>query len=304
VLADTVLGWPGTYRLMGVLFALLIAVTLWAPRLDGHEAPKTNVARELRGFAAMLAAGVLCWMVLRALPWDAITTGRIGRLMIDTVIIVAALVCAIVAARRVGFPSFVEPWDAFFSRERALALLALIVLYKLGDAFAGALSTTFLIRGAGFSAAEVGAVNKMLGLAATILGALAGGAWLAKRPLASTLMLFGVLQAVSNLGYWLVSVLPRDLWIMASAVALENLCGGLGTAAFVAFLMALTDRRFSAAQYALLSALSAVGRIYVGPLSALLVEALGWPTFFLLTVLAALPGLALLWVLRPVISRL
>ena len=117
-------------------------------------------------------------------------------------------------------------------------------------------------------------------------------------------MLFGVLQAVSNLGYWLVSVLPRDLWIMASAVALENLCGGLGTAAFVAFLMALTDRRFSAAQYALLSALSAVGRIYVGPLSALLVEALGWPTFFLLTVLAALPGLALLWVLRSVISRL
>jgi PAT family beta-lactamase induction signal transducer AmpG len=117
-------------------------------------------------------------------------------------------------------------------------------------------------------------------------------------------MLFGVLQAVSNLGYWLVSVLPRDLWIMASAVALENLCGGLGTAAFVAFLMALTDRRFSAAQYALLSALSAVGRIYVGPLSALLVEALGWPIFFLLTVLAALPGLALLWVLRPVISRL
>lgn len=304
VLADTVLGWPGTYRLMGVLFLLLIGVTIWAPRLDGHEAPKTDVARELRGFAAMLAAGALCWLVLRALPWDAVTTGRIGRLMIDTVIVVAAFVCAIVAARRVGFPSFVEPWDAFFSRERALALLALIVLYKLGDAFAGALSTTFLIRGAGFSAAEVGAVNKMLGLAATLLGALAGGAWLAKRPLASTLMLFGVLQAVSNLGYWLVSVLPRDLWIMASAVALENLCGGLGTAAFVAFLMALTDRRFSAAQYALLSALSAVGRIYVGPLSALLVEALGWPTFFLLTVLAALPGLALLWVLRSVISRL
>jgi PAT family beta-lactamase induction signal transducer AmpG len=304
VLADTVLGWPGTYRLMGVIFLLLIAVSVWAPRLDPPGAPKTDVARELRGFAAMLAAGLACWFVLRALPWELLATGRIGRLLIDTAIVLAAFVCAIAAARRVGFPSFVEPWDAFFSRERALALLALVVLYKLGDAFAGALSTTFLIRGAGFSAAEVGAVNKVLGLAATIVGALAGGAWLAKRPLGSTLILFGVLQAVSNLGYWLVSVLPRDTAVMATAVALENLCGGLGTAAFVAFLMALTDRRFSAAQYALLSALSAVGRIYVGPLSALLVESLGWPTFFLLTVLAALPGLILLIALRPVISRL
>ena len=304
VLADTVLGWPGTYRLMGVIFLLLIAVSVWAPRLDPPDAPKTDVARELRGFVAMLAAGLACWFVLRALPWELLATGRIGRLLIDTAIVLAAFVCAIVAARRVGFPSFVEPWDAFFAREQALALLLLIVLYKLGDAFASALSTTFLIRGAGFSAAEVGAVNKVLGLAATIVGALAGGAWLAKRPLASTLIVFGVLQAVSNLGYWLVSVLPRDTAVMATAVALENLCGGLGTAAFVAFLMALTDRRFSAAQYALLSALSAVGRIYVGPLSALLVESLGWPTFFLLTVLAALPGLILLIALRPVISRL
>jgi PAT family beta-lactamase induction signal transducer AmpG len=92
--------------------------------------------------------------------------------------------------------------------------------------------------------------------------------------------------------------------LMAAAVAVENLCGGLGTAAFVAFLMALTDRRFSAAQYALLSALSAVGRIYVGPVSALLVESLGWPVFFVLTVLAAIPGLVLLAVLRAPLGRL
>ena len=304
VLADTVLGWPGTYQLMGILFAGLATATLWVPRLEHPDTPRTEVGRELKGFAAMLIAGLACWFVLRALPWDWVATGRLGRLLIDTAIVVVAFVCAIAAARRVGFPSFVEPWDAFFARERALALLALIVLYKLGDAFAGALSTTFLIRGAGFSAAEVGAVNKVLGLVATIVGVLAGGAWLAKRPLGQTLVVFGVLQALSNLGYWLVAILPQNTAVMATAVGLENLCGGLGTAAFVAFLMALTDRRFSAAQYALLSALSAVGRIYVGPLSALLVEMLGWPTFFLLTVLAALPGLLLLVALRPVIGRL
>jgi PAT family beta-lactamase induction signal transducer AmpG len=178
------------------------------------------------------------------------------------------------------------------------------VLYKLGDAFAGSLSTTFLIRGAGFTATEVGAVNKVLGLAATIVGALVGGAWLARRPLYGSLMLFGLLQAVSNFGYWLLSVLPKDYALMAAAIGLENLCGGMGTAAFVAFLMALTDRRFSAAQYALLSALAAVGRVYVGPASGVLVEAFGWPTFFVFTVGAALPGLVLLRWLRPQVMAL
>jgi PAT family beta-lactamase induction signal transducer AmpG len=117
-------------------------------------------------------------------------------------------------------------------------------------------------------------------------------------------MLFGLLQAVSNFGYWLISVLPKDYLLMAAAIGFENLCGGMGTAAFVAFLMALTDRRFSAAQYALLSALSAVGRVYVGPASGVMVEAFGWPTFFVFTVGAALPGLVLLRWLKPQVTRL
>ncbi len=109
----------------------------------------------------------------------------------------------------VGFPSFLGPWDAFFSRSARSRLLALIVLYKLGDAFAGSLSTTFLIRGAGFTQTEVGAVNKVFGLVATIVGALAGGALAREAALYGALMWFGVLQAVSNFGYWLLSVFPR-----------------------------------------------------------------------------------------------
>jgi len=89
---------------------------------------------------------------------------------------------------------------------------------------------------------------------------------------------------------------------MAAAIGIENLCGGLGTAAFVAFLMALTDARFSAAQYALLSALAAVGRVYVGPSAGVMVEAFGWPSFFLVTVLTALPGLVLLRWLRSAVD--
>lgn len=199
----------------------------------------------------------------------------------------------------------VEPLLEFFKRPGALSILLLIVLYKLGDAFAGALSTTFLLRGAGFSATEVGTVNKVFGLAATIVGALAGGAFMARIGLYRSLMLFGLLQAVSNFGYWVLAVTPAHLYSMALVVGVENLCGGLGTAAFVALLMALCKQEFSATQFALLSALSAVGRTYLaGPLTPPLVESMGWPGFFVITVCIALPGLALLWWRRRDIQQL
>ncbi|WP_418953516.1 AmpG family muropeptide MFS transporter [Zeimonas sediminis] len=304
IIADQWLGWPNMFRVMGALFGLMALVTLWSPKPPEVDALRSDVRRELVGFVAMLAAGAGSFWLLRQLPWDWLGEGRFARLAADTLMLLLACLAALRAARAAGFPSFLAPWDAFFSRERAAWLLGLIVLYKLGDAFAGSLSTSFLIRGAGFTPTEVGAVNKVLGLLATIVGALAGGAWLAKRPLYASLMLFGVLQAVSNFGYWLISVLPKSYTLMAAAIGFENLCGGMGTAAFVAFLMALTDRRFSAAQYALLSALAAVGRVYVGPASGVMVAAFGWPTFFVFTVLAALPGLALLAWLRPQVLAL
>lgn len=199
----------------------------------------------------------------------------------------------------------VEPLVEFFKRRGAITILLLIVLYKLGDAFAGALSTTFLLRGAGFSVSEVGAVNKVFGLAATIVGALAGGALMSKLGLYRSLMLFGLLQALSNFGYWVLAVTPPHLYSMALVVAVENLCGGLGTAAFVALLMALCKHEFSATQFALLSALSAVGRTYLaGPLTPPLVQSLGWPFFFVITVLIAIPGLLLLYMRRAEIDGL
>ena len=198
-----------------------------------------------------------------------------------------------------------EPFREFFGRPEAITVLVLIVLYKLGDAFAGALSTTFLLRAAGYTATDVGTVNKLLGLASTIVGALAGGALMARLGLYRSLMLFGVLQAVSNLGFWVISVGPHNVWLMAAGVGIENLCGGMGTAAFVALLMGLCNQQFSATQFALLSALSAVGRTYLaGPLTPQLVQLAGWPTFFLLTVLIALPGLWLLYWRRKDIDRI
>ena len=196
------------------------------------------------------------------------------------------------------------PLTEFFERPAAWAFLALIILYKIGDAFAGSLTTAFLIRGPGFSIGEVGAINKGLGLIATIVGALYGGIMLARLGLYRSLMIFGILQAVSNLSFMVLAYFGKVYSMMVIAVAFENLAGGMGTAAFVAFLMALCDQRYTATQFALLSALASLGRIFVGPPSGYLSHEVGWVIFFFVTFLAALPGLFLLLKMRPNILSL
>lgn len=196
------------------------------------------------------------------------------------------------------------PLREFVVRPQVVALLALVVLYKLGDAFAGTLTTAFLLRGAGFSLGDVGLINKGLGLAALLVGALFGGTLMARLGLYRALLVFGLLQAVSNLSFMLLALAGKSYVLMMAAVGFENLAGGMGTAAFVALLMGLCDHRYTATQYALLSALAALGRVFVGPPSGYLAEAVGWANFFLLTTLVALPGLGLLLLLRGRIEAL
>lgn len=112
------------------------------------------------------------------------------------------------------------------------------------------------------------------------------------------LLLFSILQAVSNAGYWLLAITTKHLVSMAGVIFLENLCGGMGTAAFVALLMTLCNTSFSATQFALLSALSAVGRVYVGPIAGWFVQTHGWAWFYLFTIAISVPGLVLLLVCK------
>ena len=190
----------------------------------------------------------------------------------------------------------VKPLYEFFSRNNAWLILLLIVLYKMGDAFALSLSTTFLIRGVGFDAGEVGLINKTFGLAATIVGALFGGLLMRNWSLFKALMVFGILQGGSNIGYWYLAISEQNIYSMGAVVALENICGGMGTAAFVALLMTLCHQSFSATQFALLSALSAIGRVYVGPVAGWYVESHGWEAFYLFSIMASIPGLFLLFI--------
>ncbi len=192
----------------------------------------------------------------------------------------------------------VEPLKDFFSRKGALLLLLLIILYKFGDALASTLTTAFLIRGAGFSPTDVGVINKGLGLAALLTGALIGGALLTRMSLYRALMWFGWLQAISILSFMFLAWAGKSYPWLVFAVGFENLASGMGTAAFVAFAMSLCNHSFSATQYALLSALASLGRVLFGPLTGEVVVLMGWANFFFIAFLAALPGLWLLWLLR------
>jgi PAT family beta-lactamase induction signal transducer AmpG len=198
----------------------------------------------------------------------------------------------------------VGPMKDFFSRNSALLLLLLIILYKLGDAYAGALTTAFLIRGVGFSASDVGTINKGLGFVSLIVGATIGGAMMVRLRLFRSLLIFGILQAVSNLSFMALAWVGKSYGMLMFAVAFENMSGGMGTAAFVSLLMAMCNHKYTATQYALLSSLAALGRIFISPTSGYLVESIGWANFFLITFFVALPGLWLLWWLRDAISSL
>ncbi|MTD27112.1 muropeptide MFS transporter AmpG [Erwinia sorbitola] len=308
IVGIALMGFMQPSRDLTLLAALAVLVAFCSASQDiVFDAWKTDVlsAAERGGGAAisvlgyrlamLVSGGLALWLADRYLGWQAIWWLMAAMMLPGVIATLLAKEPDATADRPHTLEeAVIAPLRDFFNRNNAWLILSLIVLYKLGDAFAASLTTIFLIRGVGFDAGDVGLVNKTLGLIATIIGALAGGVLMQRLSLFRALMLFGILQAVSNLGYWVLSVTDKHLYSMAAAVTVENLCGGMGTAAFVALLMTLCNRSFSATQFALLSALSAVGRVYVGPVAGWFVESWGWPAFYAFSVVAALPGLLLL----------
>ncbi|MBI5521436.1 MAG: AmpG family muropeptide MFS transporter [Desulfarculus sp.] len=190
----------------------------------------------------------------------------------------------------------VEPFVEFFSRagiKWGLGVLAFILLYKIGDTMAAALTTPFYLD-LGFSKTQIGAVVKLFGFWATLGGALLGGALMLKLGINRSLWVFGVLQAVSTAGFALLAQVGASLPLLAGVIACENLTGGMGTAAYLAFMAALTNKRFTATQYALLSSLMGIPRVLASAPTGYLAQHLGWTWFFILCVLVALPGMLLL----------
>lgn len=196
----------------------------------------------------------------------------------------------------------VASFKDFLTRDKAWLILILIILYKLGDSFSHALSSTFLLD-LNFSLKEVGMINKILGVVATLIGVLVGGLFMTRVGLFRALLTFGILAAVTNLTYMGLAIVGKDMLVASAAVLIENICAGMGTAAFVALIMSLCSARYTATQFALLTSLAAFGRIYVGPVSGYLVQAFGWAWFYCFSAVVAIPGLLLLIYLRNIIDR-
>lgn len=193
---------------------------------------------------------------------------------------------------------FVAPFKELMSRRSIGLVLLFIIFYKLGDAFALQLTTTFLLRGLGFTLLDVGMIYKTLGLVGTVVGLILAGTLLTRMRLYTALWFFGILQGLSISLFVVLSLVGKSYTLMMLTIFMEYFCSGLGTAAFLAMLMGLCDQRYTATQFALLSALSAIGRVFVGPLAGLIVAYWGWVPYYSCGVALAIPGLILLWLIR------
>jgi PAT family beta-lactamase induction signal transducer AmpG len=193
----------------------------------------------------------------------------------------------------------VGAFSEFLSRKYAWVALAFVVLFKFTDAFSGTMTAPFVID-IGFTRNDYAAIVKGVGLIATLVGGFAGG-YLARRySLATSLWIGGVLQAVSNLVFAWLAFVGVNQWALAAAISAENFTGAIGTVIFVAYLSALCQNPLhTATQYALLTALAAVGRTYLSSGAGYVAETTGWPLFFVISVLVAVPSLILLaWLQR------
>lgn len=294
------------------LAALAVSVAFFSASQDiVFDAYKTDLlSAEERGFGAavsvmgyrismLVSGGLALWMADKFLTWKQLYLLMAGLMLIGVIATLLAKEPEDNGAAPTSLKDAIyEPLAEFFSRNNAWLILLLLVFYKMGDAFVMALNTNFLLNGLGFSLSEVGAVNKTVGMTATIIGALFGGYLMRNMSLFKALFVFGILQGVSNIGYWFLAVTPPNIISMGSIIFLENIFSGMGTAAFVALLMTLCNKSLSATQFALLSALSAVGRVYIGPVASIFVSTYGWPLFYLISILVAVPGIILLLACR------
>jgi PAT family beta-lactamase induction signal transducer AmpG len=255
---------------------------------------------------ASLVPGSLALILADHLDWSQVYLVVAGFMLVGVLVSVFAPETSseVKRPRSLG-EAVVGPFREFFARQdrsSAALILLFMLLYKVGDTMASALLTPFYLQ-LGFSLTDVGVVAKGVGLPATLVGLLIGGITISRIGINRSLWLFGVAQLLSTLGFALLARAGPQLGVFASVVAFEYLAGGLGTAAFLAFLSRATDRRFTATQYALFSSLIALPRTLASASTGYLVEALGYGAFFVLCAGLAVPGMLLLGKVAPWVER-
>ncbi len=291
----------GLLFLLSCLLALASAtqdIVVDAYRADllyrSEQGPGASVA--IFGYRlGMLTSGALALSLAQTLPWQ--TVYALMALLQGVGVLAALFAPAL--TENAGRPNtlkeaVIAPLAEYFRRSGAVELLCFIVLYKLTDVMAGMFTTTFMLQ-VGFAKTDIAAVVKGLGLVATIVGSLLGGISLVWLGMRRALLVFGIFQGVSNLAFAVLAMVGKEYVALALAITIENLSGGLGTAAFTAFLTSLCHQRFTATQYALLTSLAAVSRSFLGVPCGMLAAAVSWEAYFMICTVAAAPGLLLLW---------
>jgi PAT family beta-lactamase induction signal transducer AmpG len=193
--------------------------------------------------------------------------------------------------------AFIGPFLEFTQRPGWLTILLFILLYKIGDSMASEMLSPFWVD-LEISKTTVGSIVKTFGLVATIAGGFLAGLVIYRWGIIPSLLVFGVLQMISTAGFVVLAIVGNHLPTLTAAIAFENLTGGMGTTAFVAFMASLTDKRFTATQYALLTSIMGIPRVIAGSITGVLATWLGWEGFFLLCTILAIPGLLLITQLR------
>ncbi|MDM3843481.1 MAG: AmpG family muropeptide MFS transporter [Aphanizomenon gracile PMC649.10] len=311
VLADY-LPWNVVYLLMAVIMAGSIFTTLWSPK--EHKLPdKTQLAPISRQdvifivLITLLVAGLIAGVFVGFIPQPVfywLLAGLLVAWITTSALLPNSLLNEITedsSPQNLQTAIFL-PFKEFFHRfgiKQASLTLSFILLYKLGDSLVGITANLFL-REIDFTKTEIGAIQAGMGFIATTVGVLAGGVIMTKINLNRSLWVFGSLQLLSNLGYYALAMAnKKDYSLLVIAVNIENFSAGLVTVATVAFLMSLCNHRFTTTQFALFSSLMAISRDVLSAPAGSWATATGWPTFFLLSLVAALPGLLLLPIVAP-----
>lgn len=199
--------------------------------------------------------------------------------------------------------AIIEPFREFLQRfgwKMAVLILIVLMLYKLTDAFALALNTVFYLRELHYSLSALGLVNKIFGTIASLLGIFVAAFWMKRIRLFTALVLFGLIQTFGNLTFLWLYFGAHSILNMGITVVIDNFASGMGSTAFLAFIISLCAKEFAGTQLALLSAIASLGRVYVGPAAAWVIDCWGWPIFYWVSIALGLVGVASLYMLRSI----
>lgn len=292
---------PGLLMGLGAILAFFsatqdIAIDAYRTEILAPKERGLGAALNVTGYRfALLIAGALALLLADRIGWDYTYKIMALMLMICSMLTFFAPEPQVLKQPTTLREAFIGPLQDFLKRSNALWLIAVIILYKLGEAYALSLTTPFLLRGLHFSLTEVALLNKVIGLSAIILGGIVGGLWMMRLGLFCSLLTFGILAALTNILFVVMAIVGKNMFLAGFTIFAENFCSGMSSAAFVAFLMSLCNPKFTAMQYASLSAIATIGRVVMGSTSGVLVQYLGWVNFYWISVAICLPGLYMLW---------